>query len=72
VFLRAFERLETLRGDNFAGWLKAIAVNGCLNVIERLTGFSGGDVKSFLQNARRNFENACRAAGIERTWRKTT
>jgi RNA polymerase sigma-70 factor (ECF subfamily) len=120
VFTRALDRFETFRGDNFAGWLKVIAVNTCLNVIdrekrwapldpaqepasaaappdarllaserqaqvrrliarlpakqkivfclkyldecsyhdiERLTGFSGKEVKSFLQNARRNVEN---------------
>lgn len=124
VFTRAFQRVETLRGDNVAGWLKAIAVNTCLNMIdrekrwapledagvpqarelppdqrllqserlaqarriiarlpprqkivfcmkyidecsyeeiERLTGFSSKEVKSFLQNARRNVENWWRA-----------
>jgi RNA polymerase sigma factor (sigma-70 family) len=125
VFLRAVDRLDSFRGDNFAGWLKAIAVNCCLNTIdrekrwapleaagapaaetpgaedrlvqseraaqvarliarlppkqkivfcmkyidgcsyqeiERLTGFTGNEVKSFLQNARRNVENWWRAA----------
>jgi RNA polymerase sigma-70 factor (ECF subfamily) len=120
VFTRAFERIESQRGENVAGWLKAIAVNTCLNTIdrekrwapledagepraadpqpdqrllraerlaharrliarlpqkqkivfcmkyidecsyeeiERLTGFSNKEVKSFLQNARRNVEN---------------
>jgi RNA polymerase sigma factor (sigma-70 family) len=120
VFVRAIDRIESLQGDNFAGWLKAIAVNHCLNIIdrekrwapleaagappspapaadvrllqserlalaariigrmperqrivfcmkyidgcsyediERLTGFSANEVKSYVQNARRNFEN---------------
>lgn len=119
VFTRCAERAGTLDGDNVAGWLKAIAVHHCLNVIEKekrwapldpgmplpsatpdqehqviqseeaararraierlpqqqklvfclkyldgcsyheietLTGFSAKQVKSFLQNARRNFE----------------
>lgn len=135
VFTRALERLDTLRGDNFTGWLKAIAVNSCLNMIdrqkrwaplddaetrasaepgpdrrllqserlaqarrliarlpekqrivfclkyidgcsyediERLTGFSSNEVKSFLQNARRNFESGCRAEGTESAWHKTS
>lgn len=135
VFTRALEALDTLRDENFAGWLKAIAVNCCLNIIDRekrwapiedagtpaaalpgperqlldaealgqvrqviarlpekqrivfclkyidgcsyrdieqLTGFSGAEVKSFIQNARRNFENWCRAEGIEQAWRQTT
>jgi RNA polymerase sigma factor (sigma-70 family) len=133
VFARALQRLDTLQGDNFPGWLKAIAVNWCLTAIdrekrwvpleaagataapepspdqqllqaerlaqarrliarlpekqkivfclkyidgcsyediERLTGFSGKEVKSFLQNARRNFENWCRAEGEATAWRK--
>jgi RNA polymerase sigma-70 factor (ECF subfamily) len=132
VFLRAMDRLESFRGENFAGWLKVIAVNGCLNTIdrekrwapledagapassdapaderlvqteraahatkliarlpqkqkivfcmkyidgcsyqeiERLTGFSANEVKSFLQNARRNFENWWRAE--EERWTST-
>jgi RNA polymerase sigma factor (sigma-70 family) len=119
VFTRCAERAGSLDGENVAGWLKAIAVNHCLNVIEkerrwtpldpamtltsatpgqereaiareqadrarraierlpkhqklvfclkyldgcsyqeieRLTGFSAKQVKSFLQNARRNFD----------------
>jgi RNA polymerase sigma factor (sigma-70 family) len=136
VFARAIERLDTCRGDNFAGWLKAIAVNVCLNVIdrdkrwahvappddlpastapadrqladaeqrarvrqviaglppkqrivfvmkhidersydeiERLTGFSANEVKSYLQNARRNFINRWREAVTEEAaWRRTT
>ena len=117
VFARCFQKLDTLRGANLPGWLKAIAVNTCLNLIEKekrwtpleveherpvettvekemihaeemkrarrgietlpenqklvfcmyyidgcsyhqietLTGFTGKQVKSFLQNARRNF-----------------
>jgi RNA polymerase sigma-70 factor (ECF subfamily) len=120
VFARALDHLGGWRGDNFPGWLKAIAVNCALTIvdrerrwapldaaphapapdrnpeqlliaaerseraraliarlpekqrivfvmkyldgcsyadIERLTGFSGAEVKSFLQNARRNFSN---------------
>jgi RNA polymerase sigma-70 factor (ECF subfamily) len=120
VFTRALGNLEAWRGDNFPGWLKAIAVNCSLTIvdrekrwaplehapeayatapdpeqallaahrsekaraliaklpdkqrivfvlkyvddcsyedIERLTGFSNKEVKSFLQNARRNFGN---------------
>jgi len=120
VFARALAHLHDWRGDNFPGWLKAIAVNCSLTIvdrekrwapleqapeapdrardpeqqliaeaqsararslitrlpdkqrivfvmkyidgcsyedIERLTGFSGKEVKSFLQNARRNFTN---------------
>jgi RNA polymerase sigma-70 factor (ECF subfamily) len=137
VFARAFERLDTCRGDNFAGWLKAIAVNVCLNVIdrekrwgkvapaddlaspappadrqladaeqsrrvrqviaglppkqrivfvmkyidecsyeeiERLTGFSANEVKSYVQNARRNFVNQWRREAVteEAAWRRTT
>jgi RNA polymerase sigma-70 factor (ECF subfamily) len=136
VFVRALERVDTCRGDNFAGWLKAIAVNTCLNVIdrdkrwgklaphddlvapappidrqladaeqrarvheviaglppkqrlvfvmkyidecsyqeiERLTGFSANEVKSHLQNARRNFINRWRETVTKETaWRRTT
>jgi RNA polymerase sigma-70 factor (ECF subfamily) len=135
VFARALERLSTLRGENFPGWLKVIALNHCLNVIDRekrwrpldeaaetrapepaadlqllqaerltlarrliarlpekqkivfclkyvdgcsygdiarLTGFTDHEVKSFLQNARRNFDNWCRAEGEASAWRKTT
>jgi RNA polymerase sigma-70 factor (ECF subfamily) len=131
VFARAFQRAATLRGENVPGWLKAIAVNTCLNIIdrekrwaplehagapaasepaadakliaaerlatarrliaqlpqkqkvvfclkyidgcsyddiERLTGFSNKDVKSYLQNARRNFGNWWRAAGEGDAW----
>ena len=120
VFTRALSHLDAWRGDNFPGWLKAIAVNCSLTIvdrekrwapleqapetpdrardpeqqliaeaqsararaviaqlpdkqrivfvmkyldgcsyedIERLTGFSSKEVKSFLQNARRNFTN---------------
>lgn len=120
VFARALAGLDGWRGDNFPGWLKAIAVNTALTIvdrekrwapleaaaeppapardpeealvaarrsarareiiarlpekqrlvfvmkyldgcsygdIERLTGFSNKEVKSFLQNARRNFSN---------------
>jgi RNA polymerase sigma factor (sigma-70 family) len=120
VFARALGALDDWRGDNFPGWLKAIAVNTALTIvdrekrwapleaaadppaaardpeeallaerrsaqarsiiarlpekqrlvfvmkyidgcsyddIERLTGFSNKEVKSFLQNARRNFGN---------------
>jgi RNA polymerase sigma-70 factor (ECF subfamily) len=125
VFTRALANIASWRGDNFPGWLKAIAVNCALTVvdrekrwapleqapdapglgpdpeqllvssqraeqtraliarlpdkqrivfvmkyidgcsyddIERLTGFSSGEVKSFLQNARRNFSNWWAAA----------
>lgn len=125
VFTRALTNIETWRGDNFPGWLKAIAVNCALTTldrerrwapldqvpdapgpglnpeqwllasqraeqaralvarlpekqrlvfvmkyvdgcsyenIERLTGFDGKEVKSFLQNARRNFSNWWAAA----------
>ena len=120
VFSRALGAIGGWRGDNFPGWLKAIAVNCSLTMvdrekrwapleatpdppapardpeeqllaserseraraiiarlpekqrlvfvmkyidgcsyddIERLTGFSNKEVKSFLQNARRNFGN---------------
>ena len=120
VFARALGAINDWRGDNFPGWLKAIAVNCSLTIvdrerrwaplaaaveppapardpeqqllamqrsaqaraiiarlpekqrlvfvmkyldgcsyedIERLTGFSNKEVKSFLQNARRNFGN---------------
>jgi RNA polymerase sigma-70 factor (ECF subfamily) len=120
VFARALSNIGSWRGDNFPGWLKAIAVNCSLTVvdrekrwapleqapeaadrardpeqlliaesqslrarsliarlpdkqrivfvmkyldgcsyedIERLTGFTAKEVKSFLQNARRNFTN---------------
>lgn len=118
VFARCFEKMHTMEGSNLPGWLKAIAVNTCLNIIEKekrwtalehedeipdegtvetelirgeqaerarrgieqlpenqklvfcmryidgcsyqeiqeLTGFSPKQVKTFLQNARRNFE----------------
>lgn len=135
VLARALEHLDTFRGDNFPGWLKAIAVNTCLNVIdrekrwaplanadalpapaagadeqlmreergalarrvigrlppkqkivfcmkyldgcsyaeiERLTGFSPNEVKSFLQNGRRNFENWWRAEEGRTGWPRTT
>lgn len=125
VFARALGHLDSWRGGNFPGWLKAIAVNVSLTMvdrekrwapldhapeartpapdpealllitrragqvrdivarlpdkqrlvfvmkyidgcsyddIERLTGFSAGEVKSFLQNARRNFGNWWAAA----------
>ena len=134
VFARALEHLDTFRGANFPGWLKAIAVNTCLNVIdrekrwapladadavaarstaadvqllrdertaqarrvierlppkqkivfcmkyidgcsyaeiERLTGFSPNEVKSFLQNGRRNFENWWRAEEERAGWQRT-
>src|SRR5579863_8114783 len=35
VFARCFENLHTLRGANVPGWLKAIAVNTCLNILEK-------------------------------------
>lgn len=120
VFTRALTNIASWRGDNFPGWLKAIAVNCALTMvdrekrwapleqapdtpgrdpnpeqlllssqrseqaraliarlpdkqrlvfvmkyidgcsyddIERLTGFDAREVKSFLQNARRNFGN---------------
>ena len=120
VFARAFTNIAGWRGDNFPGWLKAIAVNSSLTIvdrearwtpleqapeaidhqrdpealliagrqsararsliaqlpdrqrvcfvmkyidgcsyqdIERLTGFSANEVKSYIQNARRNFTN---------------
>lgn len=120
VFTRAFSHIDEWRGDNFPGWLKAIAVNCSLTIVDRerrwapldvvperpapaldpeqvllssqrsgqaraviarlpdrqrlvfvmkyidgcsyqdiarLTGFSDKEVKSFLQNARRNFTN---------------
>lgn len=120
VFARALGHIDGWRGDNFPGWLKAIAVNCSLTIvdrekrwapleqapetyapapdpeqallaagqsekarsliarlpdkqrivfvlkyldgcsyddIERLTGFTSKEVKSFLQNARRNFGN---------------
>jgi RNA polymerase sigma-70 factor, ECF subfamily len=125
VFARAFSHLNDWRGDNFPGWLKAIAVNCALTIVDRekrwaplqqvpempapaldpeqmllasqrseqaraviarlpekqrlvfvmkyidgcsyqdisrLTGFSDKEVKSFLQNARRNFGNWWTAA----------
>jgi RNA polymerase sigma-70 factor (ECF subfamily) len=136
VFARVLDKLDSFRGDNFAGWLKVIAVNVCLNIIERekrwtaldpaqpipsdaapadvqliaaersararriierlspkqkivfcmkyldgcsyreieqLTGFSSHEVKSYLQNARRNFENGWRSDedNNEASWRKT-
>jgi RNA polymerase sigma-70 factor (ECF subfamily) len=121
VFTRALTNLDGWRGDNFPGWLKAIAVNCSLTIVDRekrwapldqaaepplpdrdpeqlllssersahtraliarlpdkqrlvfvmkyidgysyqdiarLTGFSDKEVKSFLQNARRNFSIA--------------
>jgi RNA polymerase sigma-70 factor (ECF subfamily) len=133
VFARALERLPALRGENFPGWLKAIAVNHCLTTIDRekrwlplehaghvpaadpppdshvlraetlalarrliarlpekqkivfcmkyidscsyedisrLTGFTANEVKSFLQNARRNVENWSRAEGGASAWPK--
>ena len=127
MFVRCLEKLHTFEGPNLAGWLKVIAVNCCLNVIERenrwialddtkergddsaerqlidvntldrvsqcmerlndkqrlvfsmkyidsrsyeeiqqLTGFSAKEVKSYLQNARRNFENMWQAEGGKR------
>ncbi|HYE86046.1 MAG TPA: RNA polymerase sigma factor [Vicinamibacterales bacterium] len=120
VFARALAAIGSWRGDNFPGWLKAIAVNCSLTIvdrekrwaplehapdapdgrrdpeqlliaehqsararsliaqlpdkqrlvfvlkyidgcsyddIERLTGFTSGEVKSYIQNARRNFSN---------------
>ena len=120
VFARALSHINDWRGDNFPGWLKVIAVNCSLTLVDRekrwapleqapeppaeardpeqlliaesqsararsliarlpdkqrivfvmkyldgcsyddiarLTGFSGNEVKSFLQNARRNFTN---------------
>jgi RNA polymerase sigma-70 factor (ECF subfamily) len=120
TFTRALGGIHDWRGDNFPGWLKAIAVNCSLTIvdrekrwapietamdpparardpeqellaarrsaaaraiiarlpekqrlvfvlkyldgcsygdIERLTGFTSKEVKSFLQNARRNFGN---------------
>ena len=134
VLTRALDRLATFRGENFAGWLKVIAVNCCLNTIERekrwaaldvagavpsaapspdaqllaaerqaqarrlierlpqkqkivfclkyldecsyrdieqMTGFSANEVKSFLQNARRNFENWWRVEEKGAPWRST-
>src|SRR6266545_5809955 len=35
VFARCAERAAALEGDNVAGWLKAIAVNHCLHIIEK-------------------------------------
>src|SRR5438094_10067726 len=35
VFIRCFEKLHTFQGANLAGWLKAITVNTCLNMIEK-------------------------------------
>jgi len=130
VFTRALTNIESWRGDNFPGWLKAIAVNCALTVvdrdkrwapleqapdapgrdlnpeqlllasqrsertraliarlpdkqrivfvmkyidgcsyedIERLTGFDAREVKSFLQNARRNFGNWWAEAGEGRS-----
>ncbi len=127
VFARCLEKLPTLESQNLAGWLKAIAVNCCLNILEKekrwttlddtrergedsversiidseklervircmeglsdkqrivfsmkyidgrsyeeiqqLTGFTAKEVKSFLQNARRNFENMWAAEGGSR------
>lgn len=120
VFARALTHLDDWRGGNFPGWLKAIAVNCSLTIVDRekrwapldqvpetpaaapdpeqrllssersdraraliarlpekqrlvfvmkyidgcsyhdigrLTGFTDKEVKSFLQNARRNFSN---------------
>lgn len=135
VLARALEHLDAFRGANLPGWLKAIAVNTCLNIIdrekrwapladadavaapstppdvqllhdergararriierlppkqkivfcmkyidgcsyteiERLTGFSSNEVKSFLQNGRRNFENWWRAEQERTGWPTTT
>lgn len=33
VFLRAFEKFSTLKGNNFSGWVSRIACNLCLNKI---------------------------------------
>jgi RNA polymerase sigma-70 factor (ECF subfamily) len=129
VFARALSHLETWRGENLPGWLKAIAVNCSLTIIERekrwapldpvherpdaapdperllqvtqeaetawaliarlpgkqrivfvlkyidgcsyddierMTGFTAKEVKSFLQNARRNFGNWWTAAEVGR------
>jgi RNA polymerase sigma-70 factor (ECF subfamily) len=120
VFAKALANIAAWRGDNFPGWLKAIAVNSSLTIIDRekrwspidtlpeaiddqpdpealliaarqsararsliaqlpekqricfvmkyidgcsyediqrLTGFTANEVKSFVQNARRNFSN---------------
>ena len=120
VFARALTHIHDWRGDNFPGWLKAIAVNCSLTLvdrekrwapleqapeapdhardpeqqmiastqsararaviarlpekqrlafvmkyidgcsyedIQRLTGFTANEVKSYIQNARRNFTN---------------
>ena len=120
VFAKALSNIASWRGDNFPGWLKAIAVNSSLTIvdrekrwapieeapempdrrrdpeelliadrqsararsliaqlpdkqrlcfvmkyidgcsyddIQRLTGFSANEVKSYVQNARRNFTN---------------
>lgn len=120
VFAKALANIHLWRGDNFPGWLKAIAVNSSLTIvdrekrwapleqapdapdhrrdpealliaerqsararsliaqlpdrqrivfvmkyidgcsyedIERLTGFASNEVKSYIQNARRNFTN---------------
>ena len=120
VFAKALAGINAWRGDNFPGWLKAIAVNTALTIvdreqrwaplehapeapdhrrdpeaqliaahhsararsliarlpdkqrivfvmkyidgcsyedIQRLTGFAANEVKSYLQNARRNFTN---------------
>ena len=35
VFTRCLEKLHTFEGANLPGWLKAIAVNTCLNIIEK-------------------------------------
>jgi len=120
VFARTLSHINDWRGDNFPGWLKAIAVNCSLTIvdrekrwapleqapqalhpardpeqqliadmqsararaviarlpdrqriafvmkyidgcsyedIQRLTGFNSNEVKSYIQNARRNFTN---------------
>ena len=127
VFTRALDHLHDWRGDNFPGWLKAIAVNCALTIVDRekrwapleqapdsparerdpeqlllaaetsgraraliarlpdkqrvvfvmkhidglsyddiarLTGFTDKEVKSFLQNARRNFTLWWKALGL--------
>lgn len=122
VFLRAYQKFSTLKGNNFSGWVSRIACNLCLNSIrngttqrrllegsqpatnsvnpapaeiraiqmehlrfareiietlrpehrkvlllkylegfsyreiEEITGYNGEEVRSYLQNARRNFQ----------------
>lgn len=67
VFLRAFERFESLRGDRAAGWLRTVTRNLCLNHLTRFrvrwrlfseSGRAGSD-------AGRPFEESIESAGTQ-------